>query len=228
VEKHITILIPALNEASRIENTISAVKKSDLISRIIVLDDGSTDNTFQTANELDVEVYRFNENHGKGYALNFGIQKAMDDSSIMVFLDADTGSTAIEVEKLIIPIINNDADVTIARFPAAKKKGGFGLVKNLAKFGVKSLTGKSINTSLSGQRAFKVKVLEQLGTLPNDYGIEVGMIIDIFNKGFIVKEVEVNMTHRETGRDIRGFIHRGKQFYQISKVLVHKFKEVKK
>ena len=57
----------------------------------------------------------------------------MKRADIIGFLDGDLGNTASEVEKLIIPIINNECDVTIAKFPPAKKKGGLGFVKNLAK-----------------------------------------------------------------------------------------------
>ena len=54
------------------------------------------------------------------------------------------------------------------------------------------------------------------------------MTIDILNMGFRIQEVEVNMTHRETGRNLKGFIHRGKQFCHILITLLRKFKEVKK
>ena len=54
---------------------------------------------------------------------------------------------------------------------------------------------------------------------------EVGMTIDILKHGYRIKEVLVNMTHSETGRDLKGFIHRGKQYYHIKKVLREKKKE---
>ncbi|EPZ60114.1 group 2 glycosyltransferase domain protein [[Clostridium] sordellii ATCC 9714] len=50
------------------------------------------------------------------------------------------------------------------------------------------------------------------------------MTIDILKHGFTIKEVLVNMTHNETGRDLKGFIHRGKQFYHIKKLLIRKEK----
>ncbi|MBS3994430.1 MAG: glycosyltransferase family 2 protein [Alkaliphilus sp.] len=227
MENKVTVLIPAFNEENRIMQTIKSISNSRFIDRIIVIDDGSTDHTYEVVKKHGIEVYKREKNQGKGAALDYGIKMTIDTSSIIVFLDGDIGSTAIEAQKLIMPLLNNEADVAIARFPAAKKKGGIGLVKKLARSGVKILTGKTIHTSLSGQRAFRVEVLKQLGELPKDYGIEVGMIIDILNMGFIVKEVEVEMSHRETGRDFQGFIHRGRQFYQILKVLAKKYKEVK-
>lgn len=228
MSRSITVLLPAYNEGDRIKDTIAGIKKSNYVDRIVVIDDGSKDNTFSVAKSNDVEVYQLDKNYGKGFAMNYGIKKVSKDSSIIVFLDADVGETASEVDKLIAPIVKDETDVTIARFPSAKKKGGFGLVKNLARFGVRFYTGHTINTSLSGQRAFKADVLKKLGEFPTDYGVEVGMTIDILNMGFRIKEVDVNMTHRETGRDIKSFIHRGKQFYQILLTLLRKSKGVTK
>lgn len=228
MSKSITVLLPAYNEADRLEYTIEGMKNSKYVDRIVVIDDGSKDDTFLIARSNDVEAHQLDRNYGKGFAMNYGIKKVLEDSKIVVFLDADVGKTASEVDKLIAPILRNETDVTIARFPAAKKKGGFGLVKNLARWGVRFYTGHTIYTSLSGQRAFKVDVLKKLGEFPSDYGVEVGMTIDILNMGFRIKEVDVNMTHRETGRDVKSFIHRGKQFYQILLTLLRKSKGVTK
>ena len=74
-------------------------------------------------------------------------------------------------------------------------------------------------------RIFKKEVLEKFKEMPYGYGVEVGMTIDILKHGYTVKEVLVNMTHSETGRNLKGFIHRGKQFYHIKKVLRQKKKE---
>lgn len=227
MKKSITVLLPAFNEGDRIEDTILSLKKSNYIDRIVVIDDGSIDETFAVAKKAGAEVYALEKNRGKGFAMNFGIKKIIEDSSIVIFLDADTGNTAIEGDKLIEPLLKDEADVTIAKFPAPKKKGGFGLVKNLAKYGVKMYTGQEMVTVLSGQRAFKSQVLEKLGPFSSGYGVEVGMTIDILNLGFKIKEVDVVMTHRETGRDIKGFIHRGRQFYHILLTLFRKSKEVK-
>ena len=71
----------------------------------------------------------------------------------------------------------------------------------------------------------KKEVLEKFNEIPFGYGVEVGMTIDILKHGYRIKEVLVNMTHSETGRDLKGFIHRGKQYYHIKKVLRQKKKE---
>ena len=88
------------------------------------------------------------------------------------------------------------------------------------------MTGKELDATLSGQRIFKKEVLEKFKEMPYGYGVEVGMTIDILKHGYTVKEVLVNMTHSETGRNLKGFIHRGKIIFLIlKKVLRQKKKE---
>ena len=225
---YISIIVPAYNEEARIKNTLEAIKNIKEINEIVVVDDGSSDNTTKVASEVKSEkivVLKLDKNKGKGYALNYGLKIAMKNADIIGFLDADLGSSANDVKKLIDPILDDEADVVIAKFPPAKKKGGLGFVKGLAKDSVFEMTGVELDATLSGQRLFKKEVLEKFNEIPFGYGVEVGMTIDILKYGYKIKEVLVNMTHNETGRNLKGFIHRGKQYYHIKKVLKQKKKE---
>ena len=100
-----------------------------------------------------------------------------------------------------------------------------GFVKRLAKDSVFKMTGVELNSTISGQRAFKREVIERFDGIPDGYGVEVGMTIDILKWGYTVKEVIVDMTHNETGRDLSGFIHRGKQYLHIKRIINQKKKE---
>ena len=225
---YLSIIIPAYNEENKIKDTLENIKDIEAISEIIVVDDGSSDNTSKVAKEVKsdkITVITQDRNRGKGYALNNGLKVAMKKADIIGFLDADLGSSSKEVSKLIDPILNDEADVIIAKFPPAKKKGGLGFVKGLAKDSVLEMTGVELEATLSGQRLFKKEVLEKFDEIPFGYGVEVCMTIDILKHGYRIKEVLVNMTHSETGRDLKGFIHRGKQYYHIKKVLRQKKKE---
>lgn len=223
LNKVITAIVPAYNEENRIKNTILALKSIECIQHIYVINDGSTDKTYDEICNIDgINIINQFPNKGKGKALHKGLQLTLKNSDIIVFVDADLEESAKNVKKLIIPILKNEADVTIAKFPPAKRKGGFGLVKKMAREGVFINTGQKIDTALSGQRAFKSEVLKQIDSNYRGYGIELGMIIDILNKGYNIMEIDVNMYHNETGRDLSGFIHRGKQFWQILVVLISK------
>lgn len=214
----ISVLVPALNEEGRIYQTVSAIRQDPRVDEVIVIDDGSTDATTAEAERAGAKVIRSPKNLGKGGALNLGIQNIQGD--IIALLDADLGVSAKEVGKLLDPILQNKADLTIGRFPPAKKKGGFGFVVGLARKGVRALTGLDLNAPLSGQRAMRRQVLEALGKFESGFGVEVGMIVELSRKGYVIREVPVQMTHAETGRDIAGFLHRGRQFWDILRVLL--------
>ena len=215
-------VVPVYNESDLIVDTIENLKKVELIDEIVVVNDGSKDNTLEVANSLNVSVIDLGNNYGKGYAM----KKAIDtlDYDYIAFVDGDLGETSIQVESLILPVINGGADVSIAKFPkrntVTHTKGGIGAVKALAKKGVYFLTKKEIDTSLSGQRVYKKEVIDKIEYIPARYGIEVAMTIQTINNGFSIIEVPVTMKHRYSQRNLEGFIHRGKQFRDILKTLI--------
>lgn len=216
----VSVVIPAYNEEKRIQATLKSVFLVDCVGEVIVVDDGSSDNTADLAEKAGAVVLKNKKNMGKGQALRSGLSMAKGD--IIVFLDADVGEKAAEIKKLIRPVMTGEADMTIARFPPARKKGGFGFVKALARWGVYIYTGKNINCALSGQRVFRLEVMECIGNISPGFGVEVGLTIDALKKGFSVMEVDVDMTHRETGRDLGGFAHRIRQFFNILQVLIQR------
>ena len=217
----VSVLIPAWNEADRIDQTILAVRTLPNIHDIIVIDDGSTDETYRVSMEAGARVIRHRTNHGKGAALYSGIL-ATTNSEVVVFLDADMGETAVEIEKLIKPIVENRCDMTIGRLPRPMR-GGFGLVKGFARRGIRYLGGIDVEAPLSGQRACNRRALDAIGSLGHGYGVEVAMTIDAARGGMRLLEVEVDMKNREYGRDLRGFLHRGRQLMQIARVLLNRW-----
>ncbi|MGD9678037.1 MAG: glycosyltransferase family 2 protein [Vulcanibacillus sp.] len=221
-ETTISVIIPAFNEEKYIKRTILAILSWSINSQIIVVDDGSTDRTLQIANNLmegneNINVISLEKNGGKGNALNKGLQYTK--GNIVMFLDADLGDSAKEAIKLIYPILNDNIDMTVAIIPSTNTKAGFGLAKNLAKKGIYYLTGFHSKAPLSGQRAVKKKLLEQIANFADGFGIEVGLTIDGLHKGWLIKEIEVSLRHRESKRDLIGFMHRGKEFADITKAL---------
>lgn len=217
-KEKIVAVVPVYNEENKIRDTVESLKQISLIDNIIVVDDGSTDKTYNIVKKLNVNIIKLEKNAGKGSAIKSAIKNL--DYDYLVLVDGDLGESSYEIEKLILPVINNEADVTIARFPPSKKKGGFGFVKRLAKNGIYHYTGVEIDSGLSGQRVYKREVIDNIEGIPDTFGIEVAMTVETLRKGYNIKEVDVNMTHDETGRDIKGFYHRGKQFLNILSTLI--------
>ncbi|MFA5384959.1 MAG: glycosyltransferase family 2 protein [Eubacteriales bacterium] len=215
--KKVEVLIPAYNEEERISETVSAILNVPEIDGVLVVDDGSTDDTAIKARLAGARVVSLPVNSGKGEALNRGVKELT--AEIIVFLDADLGPSAAEVKRLVDPVISGAADMTIARFPKSKRKGGFGLVKRLAGEGIRRHTGLVMESPLSGQRAMTRRVAEKTAPFATGFGVEVSMTITAAKQGFRILEVPVNMRHKETGRNWKGFIHRGKQFWHVALVL---------
>lgn len=216
----VTALIPAFNEEENLPLTIQGLKKLEEIKQIIVVDDGSSDNTAKIAKKLGAQVICHPINRGKGHALNSGAPFVLGDYVALV--DADLKESVIELRKLIDPVIKGECDMSIAVFPPASKKGGMGLVKGSAYWGIKLLTQQEFRAPLSGQRVMSRQVFNSLLPFASGFGVEVGMTIDALLKGFRLLEVSTKMGHAETGRDWSGFLHRGIQFKDVFLTLTKK------
>jgi len=216
----VSAVVPAYNEAATLPETLDALHRAGCVDEVIVVDDGSTDGTADAARPYADRVLVHGENRGKGAALETGWRAARGD--ILLFLDGDLGETAAYAPALLDPVQRDVADVVVAVFPPARRRGGFGLVKGLARFGVEHLTGYALQAPLSGQRAVRRVVLESLPPLSGGFGVEVGLTVDVLRAGFRLYEVQVPFRHRETGRDVRGFLHRGRQFIDIALTLSRK------
>ncbi|WP_235837278.1 glycosyltransferase family 2 protein, partial [Carboxydothermus islandicus] len=162
MEKKVSVIIPAYNEEGRIGDTVRASYKIPGVKEVIVVDDGSTDNTYAEAVHAGAKVIKLSRNAGKGKAIEAGAREFTGD--FVLLLDGDLGNSAVYAEKLLTPLFAGEADMVIARFGAPRKKGGFGLVKRLTRWGLKSFTGQVVEAVLSGQRAFTRESF--LGLLP--------------------------------------------------------------
>ncbi|NLB52795.1 MAG: glycosyltransferase family 2 protein [Syntrophomonadaceae bacterium] len=215
--KSVTVVIPAFNEEGTIGETVQAVKKLNIIDKIMVVDDGSTDRTAEIADGLGVSVVKVHPNRGKGGAMNAAVEYL--DTDIVAFIDGDLGACAEQVNLILKPVILGEADLAIAAFPPARKKGGFGLVKGTARRAIQKVGQIEVTSPLSGQRAMTRELLKAVIPFHEAYGVELGMTIRALKKGFRVVEVPTTMYHKETGRDLKGFIHRGRQFFDVLRVL---------
>jgi hypothetical protein len=195
-----TILVAARDEADRIAETIAALRRDFPQSGIIVVDGDSMDATAERAEEAGAVVIRLGR-RGKGEALSAGEQTAAPGP--LLLCDADlSGSLA--------PLDRGGADLVVAAF-TRRSGGGFGVAKRVARELIRLRTGLVAREPLSGQRRLSARARAAVFPLAPGFGCEVRMTIDAVRAGLAVEEVDVDLEHRETGRDLPGFAHRGRQ-----------------
>lgn len=223
----VSIIVPAWNEERRIGATLEALHRirgdaaAPLWTELIVVDDGSTDKTADEASRWATVVIEHTRRLGKGAALRSGLTRASGD--VVLFADADLEHSAVHLAGLLQPVLNGEADMAIARFSAPAARGGFGIVKRLAGGGIFKLTGLRFEAPLSGQRAVRSQLLRHVGQLPEGFGIEVGLTIDAARLGYRICEVPLPLRHRETGKSLSGFWHRGSQLLAVGKTMLYRW-----
>jgi glycosyltransferase involved in cell wall biosynthesis len=197
-------MIPAYNEEKSIRKVISEIPQEipqiDQIS-IIVIDDGSTDNTRKRAIEANVDkVISFKQNQGLALAFKKGLDLALEmNADIIVNIDADGQYDGKEITKLLNPILNNEADIVLgSRFkgwiefmPLQKRIGN-----SLATKATNLLTGLNISDTQTGFRAFSKEAALRLN-IESDYTYVQETIIQAVEKGLTIVEVPVHFRKRE-------------------------------
>ncbi|MTI48031.1 glycosyltransferase family 2 protein [Sporosalibacterium faouarense] len=205
----IAAIIPAYNEEKTIGNIIETIKQVDLIDNIIVVSDGSKDKTAEIAKGFTgVKVIDIKENKGKANAIMTGLHESEED--IFLFLDADLlGLSPKHITDLLLPIIREDAHMTLGVF----NHGRF--ITDL---------GQIVTPYLTGQRALKRKIIEDIANLDiSRFGIEMAITDYVSNNNIKVVEVVLeNVTHlmkEEKMGVLKGFKERIKMYLDIFKFI---------
>lgn len=210
----LSVVVPAYNEAVRLGNTLRAVvdylRKYAPDSEVIVVDDGSSDQTaelarqsFADAGSLRTSVISYKSNLGKGRAVRLGLLAARGD--VTLFSDADLSTPITEAPKLVQPILSGQYDVTFGsralereligvHQPWRREQGGrvFNLVVRLA-------TGLPFWDTQCGFKAFRMSVCRPLveAATVDRFGFDVELLYLAFRAGLRLKEIPVRWDHNE-------------------------------
>lgn len=198
---HIAAIIPALNEASTIADVIGAIP-SGVVDHVIVVDNGSTDETARVARAAGARVVR-EPRRGYGFACHAGAQAA-GDADILVFLDGDGADDPREIPHLIDPIRAGHADLVIGSRTRGEREPGALLPH--ARFGnwlaarlMRWLYGLHV-TDLGPFRAIRRPVLQALDMQEMTYGWPTEMMVKAARRGYRVVEVPASYRRRAGGR----------------------------
>ncbi|WP_209370391.1 glycosyltransferase family 2 protein [Brevibacterium renqingii] len=229
----IAAIIPAMNEAQRIAATVTAAKQIPGVDLVMVVDDGSGDDTGALARRAGAEVITHPKNKGKAAAMMTGAfalrNREISDADpgvepshrALLFLDGDLEDSAVNTAPLAAPVLAGRADMTIAILPAQKRRGGgFGFVVGLAKKGIAELSGFEATQPLSGMRCLSREAFDAALPFAAGWGVEAAMTIDVVNAGLRVAEVECDLHHRVTGRDFKAQLHRAAQYRDVARALL--------
>jgi glucosyl-3-phosphoglycerate synthase len=169
-----------------------------------VIDGDSSDGTAERAEEAGAVVIRLGRT-GKGEALSAGERAAVPGP--LLLCDADLRGS-------LRPLETSDADLVVAAFPR-RSGGGFGIAKRVARELIALRTGLAPREPLSGQRRLSARARAAVFPLAPGFGCETRMTIDALQAGLTVEEVDVDLEHRPTGRDLAGFLHRARQLLDL-------------
>ena len=132
---------------------------------------------------------------------------------------ATSASPPAQLAQLVDAVGRGECDLAVAAL-SRRVGGGFGVALGFARWAIRRLCGFEAMAPISGQRAMRLDVLR--GTLPfaAGFGMEIGMTVDAVRAGYSVREYELDLDHRATGRDLDGFLHRGGQLRDFLRVSV--------
>ena len=196
----IAIGLPAFNEAKNIASIITQLKKKYKL--IIVCDDGSSDLTAAISEEMGAVVVKHKKNLGYGGAIRSLFLKAKElDCDILVTFDSDGQHKISDIENVIKPIQNKEANIVIgSRFLGnvegtlpTYRKLGIKAITNL----VNSNTGNKITDSQSGFRGYDKTTLEKIIPSDSGMGVSTEILIKANKHNFKVIEIPITILYQE-------------------------------
>lgn len=232
----VIVLVAARNEADRIAATVGALRSALPQAHIVVADDASEDGTAERAMAAGAEVIRRGKPHGKGANMTAAAEAVMplagpalapgqaakgsglpEHGPVFLLCDGDLGSCASELRHLVEAVATGECELAVAAF-ARRVGGGFGIALRFARWAIRQRAGIETGAPISGQRALSSAAFREVVPFAGGYGMEIGITVDATRAGFRLREYELDLEHRATGRSRAGFIHRGRQLRDFLRV----------
>lgn len=202
-------LIPAFNEEDTIADVVNEIKKN--VNEVIVINDCSTDRTETLARECGALVISHTENKGYDEAINTGFKEASKLNAGIVFtFDADGQHQFKDIELLLLPIINNEADIVIGM---RKKSSSFGEWC----FSFYTNVRFKIKDPLCGLKAYRMAVYNHFGYFDTMQSIGTQLLLEASIEGYRIKAIPIQISERmDTSRF---YVHKIKGNLKILKAL---------
>ncbi|MBP7113925.1 MAG: HAD-IB family phosphatase [Candidatus Peribacteraceae bacterium] len=180
----LTCILPAFNEEKTISRVLRVLKKVQEIDELLVVDDGSTDQTGAVARTNGARVLRHQKNSGKGAAIKTGASHAKNN--LLLFIDADLQSlNAAKVRKLALPLLQNSADFVKASYTNPSGRVTKLVAKPLLKIVHPFL---KLEQPLSGEFGFNRKKID-MDKIEDGWGVDIQLVFQAARKNLRIQEV---------------------------------------
>jgi glucosyl-3-phosphoglycerate synthase len=182
----VTVIIPSLNEEETIKQVIDLVNSSTIVDEILVIDDKSKDETIKKASLPNVKIYT-SPTQGKGGSMRDGMLLAKNE--VIVYLDADIMTYPSDVVELLAkPILDDEADIVKSCFERQAGRVTELVAKPLLSILFPDLA--KFSQPLSGMIGARKSWLKRID-IENDYGVDIGILLDMYALGARIKEVNI-------------------------------------
>lgn len=195
----LSVIIPAYNEANTITQVLKSLAKVPLVHEVVVIDDGSTDDTVKQVKHFKglVVLVQHESNQGKGKAIQSGLAKVSGD--YVLIQDADLEYDPTDIPALVKPIQQNKAEVVYgSRFTGPRRNMFFWHM--LGNRFLSLLVNVLYNTTLSdmetGYKLLPTNIMRSLQLQENDFGIEPEITCKLLNRGHFIYETPISYTGR--------------------------------
>jgi glycosyltransferase involved in cell wall biosynthesis len=220
-EQPLAVVVAARNEADRVGETVRALRGAFPAAAIWVGDDASEDGTAEVAMTAGAQVVSRGRPHGKGANVTAAAEAALSAApapELVLLCDGDLGASAARLAPLVEAVAAGECDLAVAAF-ARRVGGGFGLAVGFAHWAIRRLCGAETEAPISGQRALSSAALRASLPFAAGFGMEIGMSVDAVRAGYRLREYELDLEHRASGRSLRGFLHRGRQLLDFGRAV---------
>lgn len=202
---NISIVIPAKNEASNLKKWLPRLVAWGGYQELIVVDDGSDDDTSAIAAEQGARVVRHPQSLGNGAAIKRGFREASGD--IIVFMDADGQHQPEDIPRLLEEMERTEADMVVgARDSSGQASKGRHLANAFYNWFSSQVAGQKIQDLTSGFRVVKAeKFVEFLDLLPNGFSYPTTSTMAFFRCGYLVRYIPISVQKRKGKSHIKPF-----------------------